>query len=146
MKADKIKSNIEANKELYSAIIKQYSVDTFMDDCKRYISAIKQGRIICNIESVSRSGMSRNIKFLECAKTRSGFRYLQFWSFFKALGFTETPSRNNGWGRSETFRIHGCGMDMIFHTNYTIIHKLHRLGFMTKKECDKLAQLTPQTI
>jgi len=140
MKADKIKSNIEANKELYSAIIKQYSVDTFMDDCKRYISAIKQGRMICNIESVSRSGMSRNIKFLECSKSSSGFRYYNFYSIFKALGFTDVK------GYQGLFKIHGCGMDMVFHTNYTIIHKLHRLGFITKKECDKLAQLTPQII
>lgn len=140
MKADKIKSNIEANKELYKAIIKQYSVETFIHDAKRYISAIKQGRMICNIKSVSRSGMSRNMKFFECAKNSIGFRYYNFYSFFKTLGFRDVQ------GYRGLFKIHGCGMDMIFHTNYTIIHKLHRLGFITEKECEKLAQLTPQTI
>ena len=44
------------------------------------------------------------------------------------------------------FTIGGCGMDMIFHTNYTIIHRLYKLGFMTKKECEKLCQMTPSII
>jgi hypothetical protein len=142
MKADKIKSNIEANIELNSAIIKQYSVETFISDAKRYLSAIKQGRMICNIESVSRSGMTRNIKFLECSKntTIKEYRYLSFWSFFKCLGFVQSGKYK------DLFRIGGCGMDMIFNTNYTIIHKLHRLGFINKKECDILAQKTPTVI
>ena len=58
----------------------------------------------------------------------------------KTLGFS--PANKN----SNYFRIYGCGMDMIFHTNYTIIHKLARLGFLNKKECESLAQNTPQTI
>jgi hypothetical protein len=59
---------------------------------------------------------------------------------FTILGFTK--SRSNDF----YFSIGGCGMDMIFHTNYTIIHRLHRLGFINKKQCDFLAQQTPTTI
>jgi hypothetical protein len=139
-KQEKIETAIKANKELYSLIIKQYSIETFINDAKRYIKAIKQGRIICNIDSVSRSGMSRNIKFLECSNNSFGYRYYNFYSLFKALGFRDIP------GHQGLFRIGGCGMDMIFYTNYTIIHKLHRLGFMSQKECDILAQKTPQVI
>jgi hypothetical protein len=43
-----------------------YSVDQFYKDAERYVKAIKEGRVICSIGSVSRSGMSRTIKFLEC--------------------------------------------------------------------------------
>jgi hypothetical protein len=138
-KQEKIETAIKADKILYSLIIKQYSLETFIDGAKRYIKAIKQGRMICNIDSVSRSGMSRNIKFLECSYTSFGYRYYTFYSLFKSLGFRDTGNRG-------LFRIGGCGMDMIFHTNYTIIHKLYKLGFMSQKECDILAQKTPQVI
>jgi hypothetical protein len=47
---------------------KGYTSDDFIRDSKRYINAIKEGRVICNIESVSRSGMSRKMKFLECSQ------------------------------------------------------------------------------
>jgi hypothetical protein len=59
---------------------------------------------------------------------------LNFYAFFGALGFTES---GNG------FRISGCGMDMVFHTNYSIIHKLQKLGFIDMKKRDVLAQKTP---
>lgn len=115
-------------------------VEQFQDNAKRYIKAIKQGRVICSIGSVSSSGMSRTMKFLECnGDNKSGFRYLNFYSLFCDLGQSKVKDSNY-------FRVHGCGMDMIFHTNYTIIHQLKRLGFISKKECAKLAQMTPSTI
>ena len=64
----------------------------------------------------------------------SDYRFYNFYGFFNALGYTKS---GNG------FRVNGCGMDMVFNTNYVIIHKLHHLGFITKKECDILAQKTP---
>ena len=67
------------------------------------------------------------------------FNYLNFYQFFTQLGFAKVKNSN-------TFRISGCGMDMIFHTNYTIMHQLCRYGFITKKECENLAQKTPQVI
>ena len=115
-------------------------IDIFTENAKRYIKAIKQGRVICNIEHVSTSGMSRNLKFIECSgNTKKGFRYLNFWSLFKNLGFS-SPKNSN------CFKISGCGMDMVFHTNYTIINNLHQLGFINKKECEILSQKTPTTI
>jgi len=104
----------------------------FEQDAKRYVKAIRERRVACIIESVSRSGMSRNLKFIEGRK--GGFP--TFWSFFKALQFSE--ARN-----SDAFTVHGCGMDMVFDTNYRICHRLHRFGVITKKTCDKVAQETP---
>ena len=96
--------------------------------------------MINSIDSVSSSGMSRTIKFLSCEKSKTNFYYRNYFGFFLALGYTPKNDRSN------YFRISGCGMDMIFHTNYTIIHRLTRLGFLTKKECSILAQKTPSTI
>tara|TARA_R100000306_G_C4332602_1_gene121032 strand:+ start:253 stop:669 length:417 start_codon:yes stop_codon:yes gene_type:complete len=112
------------------------------NDCKRYIKAIKEGRIICNIDKVSQSGMSRNIKFLECSKSKyykNTHQYLNFYFLFKVLDYSEVK-------QTGTFRISGCGMDMIFNTNYCIIHRLKRLGFISAKQCAILAQQTPTVI
>ena len=140
MNLTKVTSNIEANKELMKAINNNsyYTVEQFISDAKRYIKAIKEGRMICSIGSVSQSGMSRTIKFIECSKGKTSYHYYNFYALFSVLGYRKT--------KSDYFSIGGCGMDMIFHTNYTIIHKLHRLGFINKAVCDSLAQNTPTVI
>jgi len=140
-KTEKILMNVQDSKELQKDMKKLYlfSDEEFINNANRYIKAIKEGRMCCVIDKVSASGMSRNIKFLECSKGRGGYRFYNFCAFFTALGYTRV---NN----SDTFRIGGCGMDMIFHTNYTIIHRLHRLGFINKKECARLAQDTPSVL
>ena len=117
-----------------------YSIDQFYNDALRYKKAIREGRVICSIGSVSRSGMSRTIKFLECSKGTSQYYYMNFFVFFKVLGYTETRSKDH------YFTITGCGMDMIFHTNYSNMHYLHNLGIINKTQCEKLAQMTPTYI
>lgn len=116
-------------------------IESFISDAQRWLKAIKEGRVICSIVSVSNSGMSRIMRFNapEFNKYTKRYQYLNFNYFFKQMGFTEIRAK---WG----FRIYGCGMDMVFYTNYTIIHRLHQLGFITRKECDKLAQMTPSVI
>ena len=139
-KQEKIEMNVVNNLGLSN--VEKYGcseVGLFVDAAKRYIKAIKEGRIICNIDTVSSSGMSRTIKFLECSKGRNGYNYLNFYKFMIDLGFTPVKQKN-------TFRISGCGMDMIFHTNCTIINNLHRLGFINKKQCTELEQKTPSVI
>ncbi len=140
-----ILSNIEASKEIQKNIkaLKYYDSDQFLTDAYRYIEAIKEGRIICSIGSVSKSGMSRTIKFLAPEQNKSDnkhFSYLNFYCLFRALGFKESRSRDH------YFTINGCGMDMIFHTNYTIINRLKSLGFMEDSICQYLAQQTPPVI
>lgn len=139
--ATTISANILADKDIQKNIskLRYYSADQFAADAVRYIAAIKSRRMICNIGSVSSSGMSRTIKFLAPEKNTKlkNYSYLNFFCMFKALGYTESRSKDH------YFTISGCGMDMIFHTNYTIIHRLHRLGFISKTECSRLAQETP---
>lgn len=116
------------------------TTEAFVGWAERYVKACKERAIVCVIEKVSASGMSRNLKFLQMSKSKEGrYDMLQFWGFFKALGYQEVKN-------SDCFRVHGCGMDMVFATNYNIIWKLHCLGFITRKECDDLAQRTPHKI
>ena len=112
------------------------TADDFIVNATRYIKAVSEGRMMCVIDSVSRSGMSRVMHFSEFNIEREIGRVYHFWNLFKALGYSESRNKNG-------FLINGCGMDMVFNTNYNIIHTLQNLGFLTKAQCDKLAQKTP---
>jgi len=124
---------------------RSYPLDTqsFIDHAERYIKASREHGIFCSIGSVSASGMSRTMKFfhVEKGKYNGKPRYcmLNFWILFKVLGFRSAKD-------IDYFVIGGCGMDMVFATNYAIIHRLCRLGFIGSKECDVLAQRTPQVL
>lgn len=141
-KLDKITKQVEADKTImkYMRSNEYYSIESFIRDANAYIKAIKENRMICNILSVSKSGMSRNICFLSCEKGTIQYNYRTYWALFKSLGFS--PSRSD----RDYFNISGCGMDMIFHTNYCIIHDLYNLGFINKDQCASLAQKTPTII
>lgn len=144
-KIERIKSKIENEKWLVKNIYKMtyFDIDDFIRTGMTYIKAIKEGRMINSIGSVSSSGMSRTIKFMSTEKSKTGgmeYFHRNYWAFFKALGYTEARSKDG------YFSIGGCGMDMIFDTNYRNIHYLHRWGFISRKQCDRLAQMTPNTI
>ncbi len=140
-----IKNNINNNK----AIMKQInsntytSVENFIQNAEAYIQAIQERRMLNITKTVSSSGMSRVLKFMsyEIYKEKNNSNgkgyYRNYYTLFKQLGYQETK---------EGFRVHGCGMDMVFNTNYNIIHDLCRLGFMDKDTCSKLAQLTPNSL
>lgn len=119
----------------------EYDFDNFIYDTKRYIKAIKEGRVICNIDHVSNSGMSRTLKFVEMAKDKHNNRYylLNFYILFDFFGYAKI---NN----SDYFRVYGCGMDMVFASNYSNIHAIKSYGIINKKVCDVLAQKTPSCI
>jgi hypothetical protein len=142
-KHKKIARNLGEDKELQKNLgkLNHYSVDSFIQDADRYIKAIQEERMACIIRSVSSSGMSRNIWFFAPQKSKTDKRYYftQFYALFTALGYTATNDR-------DSFRIGGCGMDMIFHTNYSIIHRLGRMGFLNKKQVEILAQKTPRVM
>lgn len=145
-KNERIIKNVQADKDLMQQLnnFDYYGIDSFILDCTKYISAIKDGRMLVSIGSVSKSGMSRTMSFTSINKADKGFykkysrqRYMMM---FKVLGYT--LARN----RETYFSINGCGMDMVFNTNYNNIHKLCSLGFITKKECKVLCQQTPEVV
>ena len=141
MKSQKtILANIQNDKEIQKGIskLRNFSNEDFLEHAKDYIKAIKQNRMFCVIDSVSNSGMSRNIHFHSANKEKNRFYFRQYWALFTALGYSKGNTNNN-------FRISGCGMDMIFATNYNNIHKFKNLGILTDSECRKLCQMTPTT-
>lgn len=113
------------------------TVEDFERHAKRYLKAIKETRMICSIGKVSSSGMSRTLKFLEMPK--NGGYLSNFYMLFDILGHTKV---NN----SDYFRIGGCGMDMVFATNYNIVRTLFNFGLCTAKTCKVLEQNTPQVV
>ena len=138
-KYQKIESLINSDKELLKNIKNSScEIDTFINNAQRYIKAIKENRMACIIVSVAPSGMSRNLKFIEANPKKGAYScFYNFYSLFKCLGFRDV---------NDAFRVSGCGMDMIFHTNYTIIHYLGRLGFLAKNEVKVLCQKTPNCL
>ena len=137
-----LEKRVSGDKEIVKLLEKvgHYTVEDFVRDAKIYIKAIKERRMLCIIHKVASSGMSRTISFHSCQHYKTGYGYRQYWCLFKSLGYTEAR------GNRDAFSIGGCGMDMIFHTNYTIIHRLYRLGFLNKKQCATLAQATPTVL
>ena len=96
----KLNLSIETKKSIEKQ--RYYSEDQFISDAKTYIKAIVENRMICNIVSVSSSGMSRVISFHSMEKSDGKNWYLrQYNAFFCAMGYNETK---NG------FRIGGCGI------------------------------------
>ena len=132
---------MKLTKEIEKAINAQryYSVENFEKDCVTYINAIESGRMVCSIHSVAKSGMSRVLSFHSCESSQGTdkFYYRQYRSLFCALGYKES---------GEGFRVNGCGMDMVFHTNYSIIHDFKQLELITKEQCEHLCQQTPTVL
>lgn len=133
--------NIILSNEVKKAITKNqyYSEENFISDANQYIDAIKEGRVIVSVVSVSKSGMSRKLKvlaFQQSKEAKQGY-YRQFNSMFEALGYKI---------KDYSFTVNGCGMDMIFHTNYSAMHDFKRMGIITDEECNILSQQTPTNI
>jgi len=137
----KLIENIRANPAIARRLKgeKYVSPESLADDAVRYLAAIKERRMVCVIPSVSRSGMSRTFTFHEVARHKPGeYGVCNFWSLFRFIG--GYPSKE---GR---FRINGCGMDMIFHVNYEMVHALHCLGACSGPEAEVLAQRKPPVL
>lgn len=115
--------------------------EEFISDCRRYVKACKDRRLIASIPHVSKSGMTRHIKIIELTKrkNRDGFYILHFRPMFLAFG---SKFAKDG----DSLIIKGCGMDMLFHTHYTTIHNIAWLGIISKKTAGGLAQQTPHYI
>lgn len=118
------------------ATLPYYTLEDFNKDAKTYVEAIRTGRMICIVKSVSKSGMSRVLSFHSCEVGNERAWYRQYNCFFIALGYKESRSK-------EGFTVSGCGMDMTFATNYNIIHRLTSLDLLDKSECESMAQMTP---
>jgi hypothetical protein len=116
-----------------------YSDEQFLSDANQWIKSIEQNRVICSVVSVSKSGMSRKLKFLSFEPNKDSDKgyYRQYNTMLKTLGYKL---------KDYSITVNGCGMDMIFHTNYSIIHDFKRMGIITSEQCKTLCQMTPTNI
>lgn len=112
-----------------------YDQQDFIKDCKTYIAALRAGRVQYRVTHVSQSGCSRNIHIQSFEGKMSGGYYRNYSMMLKVLGFRFDRPYGD-------IKVGGGGMDMLFATNYDIIHTFKRMGLITKKTCDVLAQKT----
>ena len=109
-----------------------YSQEDFIKDCKCYIKALKSGRLQYTVTHVSNSGMSRNIFIQSYEGTMTKGYFRQYSMLTEILGYKRV-----NWA---DIRVSGCGMNMLFATNYDICHDFKRIGLITEKECEILCQ------
>lgn len=139
-KIERITKNIESNKELMKGLRKiDLTIERFISDAQTYLKAVKERRISYTVDTVSRSGMSRTIIITSCEKSiyngKRSFFYRQYNAMLEVMGYRVKR------GYRDAIRVGGCGMNMLFATNYNIVWTLHRLGFINRKQCDVLAQV-----
>lgn len=92
----------------------------YQKDMQKVQKAILEGKIYANVNSVSRSGMSRRISFYmvedgAIARVTREVAWLTGW-----VPVGEHKSRGK-WMVDAGLWVGGCGMDMIFHTLYCAI-------------------------
>jgi len=96
----------EAKKRYYNESVKHYSIQL-----NRIKNALLKGKFYCGVESVSKSGMTRKVKLAYIFKNK-----LWFINDYQILALA-CVNKNN--------KISGCGMDMLFHAQYSLFHALH---------------------
>ena len=92
----------------------QYFIDYFkhyQTELTRIKKALLNGKFYAGVVSVSRSGMSRKIKLAYLYKNK--LIKITDLEILKLAGVNSKGS------------ISGCGMDMLFHAQYTLFHNLH---------------------
>ena len=130
------------DKELNKYVSTPEDREAFINNAQRYIKAAEEGRLMCSIERVSKSGMSRKMRFFEltCDKKNRATLY-NFIGFMESLGY-----KHNTVNGRDCFNVRGCGMDMVFATSYDIANTLYLIGFITKAKLSNLEQATPHII
>ena len=114
-------------------------VSDFMVNAKRYIQAARESRLIITVHSIAPSGMSRKVSLYSLEKQKGEKRHwvCSFNHFARLTGKTIDGNSN--------IVLQGCGTDLLWELNYDIINGLQRLGFISKKEAEVLAQRKPHT-
>ena len=127
---------IQLTKEMIKRLENEtyYTQEYFIQDCKEYIKAVKEGRMLYLVDTVSNTRMNRTLIIKSCEKNKrtKDFYYRNYTFLFKILGYSLSKDYN--------IKVSGCGMNMLFATNYNIIHTFKNIGLINSKVCDVLAQ------
>tara|TARA_Y100000361_G_scaffold12811_1_gene10120 strand:- start:622 stop:1074 length:453 start_codon:yes stop_codon:yes gene_type:complete len=108
--------------------------EQFLDDCKRYIKASKQNRLMSKVSNVSKSGMSRIVDIFEIGSDK---KYKNMVLNFARL--FEIVYGNYNIGKRGVL-VKGCGMDMVYHLHDTIIRYLQYRKLMTQSQYENLTR------
>lgn len=123
-------------KEMIKRLSKEeyYTQEDFTKDIQTYIKALKEGRLQYLVMNVSSSGMNRNILIQSCEqnKNNNNFYYRQYLKMFEILGYKLDKNFN--------IKVSGCGMNMLFATNYNLIRTFKNMNIITAEDCEMLAQ------
>ena len=127
---------IQLTKEMIKRLENEtyYTQEYFIQDCKEYIKAVKEGRMLYLVDTVSNTRMNRTLIIKSCEKNKrtKDFYYRNYTFLFKILGYSLSKDYN--------IKVSGCRMNMLFATNYNIIHTFKNIGLINSKVCDVLAQ------
>lgn len=88
------------------------SVNHFYNELTKIKNALLKGKFYISVVKVASSGMSRTLKLGYIYK--NNFIHIRNEHLLALAGLDK-----NG-------RVYGCGMDMLFHTQYVLFNKLHR--------------------
>ena len=110
-------------------------VQRFIANANRYIKASQQGRLMANVISVAKSGVSRKVKLFELdkAKYTPTHHVYTFGGMLVRLGHEVEDY--------DTERVHSVG-----DAHERIIFELYDLGFLTEYMRDKLAKQSPHQV
>ena len=128
--------NITLSKETEKRLSKEeyYSKELLLRDIELYINALKEGRLQYLVIKVSPNGMNRNILIQSCeqSKNTNNFYFRQYTRMFEMLNYKLDKDYN--------VRVSGCGMNMLFATNYYLIHTFKHMNIISAAEAKILAQ------
>lgn len=112
---------------------KYYSQEDFISDCKTYMKALQAGRVLYTVTHVSRSGMTRYIDVTSYEGTRKKGYFRNYYTMLSVLGYS--------FNQCNEIKVSGCGMDMLFATNYNIIQTFKNIGLVSKPKANRLSQM-----
>ena len=128
--------NITLSKDTEKRLLKEeyYTKEMLLNDIQDYIKALKEGRLQYLVMNVSSNGMSRSILIQSCEqnKTNNSFYFRQYSRMFEMLNYKLDKNYN--------IKVVGCGMNMLFATNYYLIHTFKSMNIISTAEADILAQ------
>ena len=128
--------NITLSKETEKRLSKEeyYTKEMLLNDIQDYIKALKDGRLQYLVMNVSQSGMNRNILIQSCeqSKTNNSFYFRQYSRMFEMLNYKLDKNYN--------IKVVGCGMNMLFATNYYLIQTFKSMNIVSENEANILAQ------
>ena len=123
--------------------IDQGAIESLVKDAQSYVKAAIDGRTICDIKHVARSGESRVMIFGSCeqnynilGKKLPGHHFKRHFTLMQVCGYKYNRDHAG-------FNIKGCGMDMVHATHRDIIDVCERLGLITKAQHNEAKSKQP---